>query len=565
MTASLSNRRLTNSCRMTTRELVCLVFCCILLTFFTVTRLEKSPSPRNEKKVAPASPRIAVQEPTPPTSDSITSPPRSHTKSQPSQPEASSSTQPYAILLPLKQHMNRMTTVLRKRTRDDFFEDLESEAQTSTPPRPTKRRALHVIEEGKYGTTSLRAVNKPGTAFTNGRRRSGVDELPSAEVVQAAGKVQKPVQWPPKWEKGKAKEDTTGLLSSPVKAGERTKMAREAAREQTEEAEDLEFNPFAESSQLPETFSPKDNVIVRDASREASIAPTVIVSDDEKLVPPSLKKRPSYHDMPPPQAGPSWIADKLPVKSVFRPQFSSKGKERAIESFLPESGPSPARRHTFNEPLASSSHSSTFSSGHRTRPRYSLPTTAVRRFSSPRMPLGDVAVDGVVVSPEDHQLALAAGVDAILQQLATETGFQLDVVHQAWRRTRRFSLTEEWLHRMCGVVIDSADKITREIVAEAEASGVYDDLEGDTGGGVEQRSGEGEVYHPPEHSRAWLLERSRIEEGRQDHDGSDELEEQAPPAAPVPEPQAAPTPKRVSDSHVTLAQRIRDKMRRRGS
>ncbi|EKM56104.1 uncharacterized protein PHACADRAFT_257176 [Phanerochaete carnosa HHB-10118-sp] len=445
-----------------------------------------------------------------------------------------------------------MTTVLRKRTRDDFFEDLESEAQTSTPPRPVKRRALHVIEEGKFGTTTLREINKPGTVFRNGRRRSGVDELPSAAAVQAASKVKEPEkgseQWPPKWEKRKGKEPVSGprTSASPVKTGESSKALTLAAQEVTKEGEgeeEEEFYPFFEPS-------PEREAAGQDVAREAPAASTDDGFDKEELFAPSPVKRASYRNMPPPsppQAGPSMTTSKSPAKTLFRPQFSTKGKEPAHESTLPVPNPSPVRRHTFhNNTLASTSHGS-HSSRHNVRPRYSLPTTHTAS------PLPEVAIDGVVITPEDHRLVLEAGVETIMRQLAANTGFGPDVVRTAWRLTRRFSLAEEWLRRMCVVLAENADDVTREVVGE---SGGEDHV--DQPREQDDAPMESEVYYPPEHSRAWLLEQSRVEEGMQNHD---EEQEQIPPAPAGPEPRAS----RALNSRANRAQMIRDKTRRRGS
>lgn len=207
-----------------------------------------------------------------------------------------------------------------------------------------------------------------------------------------------------------------------------------------------------------------------------------------------------------------------------------------------EAGPSSVRRHTFHHNFASTSSTSSRLGSFSTRPRYSLPAT---RSASP---LAEAAVDGVELVPEDQRLALAAGVDSILRQLAADTGFGIDVVRAAWHRTRRFSLTEAWLRRMCSVVVDHADDVTRDIVGDA-----LDEL--DAHDGHDEGS---EVYYPPEHSRAWLLEQSRVEESMH-RDGPPQ--EQAPPG-PAPSP---PRASRVSNTRVDRAQRIREKMRRRES
>ncbi|GJE88091.1 hypothetical protein PsYK624_041740 [Phanerochaete sordida] len=464
------------------------------------------------KQAPQASPRVVVQEPTPPTSDSMELPVNASVETSANASRPGSST----------MHARPTTTVPRKRTRDDFFEDLESEAHTSTPPRPAKRRALHVLEEGRFGTTSLRELHKPGTAFRNGRRRSGVDELlPAAIAEEAAGDVRpEEPEWPPVWNKRKGKA-VEPAVASPAKAGPSSRV-RTPEPPAADAADPDSPNPFVESDFASSPIKPA----ARGAVRHESVEVTEIDSDDGEF-PASPLKRPSTRAMPPPppppQAGPS----RTPAQTPFRPQLIPKGKQGPVPSptsssskgkarALPDPAPSSVRRRTLPDTLRSTSRNSSRSSTQGRKARSSLP--APRKAS----PLTEVG--GMKLGADELQSLVEKGMEVTLRDLSARTGFALDVVRNACRRMNSFALAEKWLTRMSSVVAEHADEVTREVMSEAGGSMPDDDEEeGDErddadeddapADGPDGSGGESEVYHPPEDTRAWeLLEKSRVEE-----------------------------------------------------
>lgn len=432
--------------------------------------------------------------------------------------------------------------------------------------------------------------------FKNGKRATGVDEMPSHVHEESSGVVVPPVPWPPtRGSRAAAKQPVKPsepvlepppsqyqpfATPSPVKDGRDTEGSPSKTQIPTPPKKRVgppsQYQPFATPSQVKdgndvEVSPSKPQIPTPAKKRVGPIAPAGTESEARNAPPSrSPQKSPFKRGMPPP---PPPTVNKA---SVVTPSQShiSKGKGRADIPPMPEAGPSTMRRHTFADAPGLYS-SPSFVPG--IRPRHSLPVLlpSPSRPSGSRRSSPQVTVDGVALSEEDQRAVMEAGLDFVLRRKAASSGFQLDVVRKGFQAVRRLSLLDEWLKRMSDTVANTARDVTAQLVEEAERSGYYESEEVDgvhsswdqTTFWSDGMSKQSEMYHPPEDSRAADFLRAAAERSRMsDEQGSSsnsfrqsEANVKASSIATV----RAPSPQRNIDPRVSKARKTLERLRSR--